>query len=726
MTDTVNETEPGLLSNVTRRRFLGGTAGALVVLSLETSLPSGIMGRAAAAGAATATQLTVWISVNDDNTVTVRFGGAEMGQGAMTGLLQAVAEEMKVAWSQVKYEFAPPDQSYITGGSWAIRANLAKMRTAGAAAKEMLVAAAAAQWSVSPATLTVANGVITNPAGPSTLKYSDVAAAAALLPVPTSPTLSNPADWTIIGTTVNRLDIPSKVDGSAIYGLDVRVPNMVYAAVRNSPVAGGTLVSTPATPAGVIKVVGLGGAVAAVSTNSWAAMRAVQGLSVSWRKPADATSRTSSTILTTAKTLMASGTPGSPLPENVGSAATAYASAVKKVEATYSVPYLAHTCMEVPNCTVDIRANSAEVWLPTQAPQWVVGTVASITGLPASAITVHPMLLGGGFGRRIDQDYVAQAVSIGKALGQPVKVMWSREEDLGHGQYRPMGLMRVRIGLDGTGAVTSYQTRHVSPSPVYQRGWMGPTGNDNTDGATDTVYSGAIANRLVEYVRHPSNVPTGFWRAVSEAMNGFAVESAIDEAALAAGVDPLAFRQKLLAGNPRALAVVNAAAAGIGWSTPPATGVARGLAIGNGFGSIVAAAIEVTKATTTVNGVSTSTMRVLRVSAAIDCGMAVNPGQVKRQLEGGIIQGIGSALWNQTTFSSGVASTRNFSNNRMLLMSETPAIDVQIIPSDGPLGGVGETGVPVMAPAMANAWAKLTGTRLRSLPFFPSQNWMDD
>ncbi len=715
MTDTTTTT--GLFSSVTRRRFLGGAAGTVLVFSLEASA-SGMMARAAAATKApTAGAVTGWISVNTDNSVTISFGGAEMGQGIMTGLAQAAAEELMVSWGQVNSQPTAPAQSYITGGSWGMRANYAAMRNAGATAREMLLTAAANQWSVSRGSVTVADGVITNTATSATLTYAQVASAAALLTPPTNAPLTDPSKFRIIGKTVNRLDLAGKVNGSAVFGIDVVVPGMVFAAIKNAPVPGGTVSKMPLAPTGTLAVVNLGTAVAVVATNTWAAMNAAANLSVTWTTPANASQMTSSTIATQAATLMATGTPGSPLAETAGNAATSYGTSTTKVEATYSLPYLAHVCMEVPNCTVSVTPTSAEVWVPTQAASWVVNTVTSITGLPASAVTVHPTLLGGGLGRKIEQDYVAQAVKVAKAIGKPVKLTWSREEDLGHDQYRPMGLVRVRLGLDAGGSLNSYATRVVAPSPVFQRGWMGPLGNDNVEGATDIVYSGAIANRLVEYVRHPAPVPTGFWRSVGDSINCFAVESALDEAAKASGQDPLAFRQRLLANNPRALAALNSVAATIGWSTPPAAGRARGLAISNGFGSIVALAVEVSQPVL-------GTMTINRIACAIDCGMAVNPGQVVSQLEGGIIQGISSALWGQTTFSSGRASSRNFSNTRLLRMRETPPITVDVIQSGAPIGGVGETGVPVVAPALANAWAALTGTRVRTLPMFPSAGTM--
>ena len=716
-------TEPASGWTMGRRAFLGTGAGALLVFTLDASpigkLSNALaapMTRAAATPALPPVPVTGWIAINADNTVTVAFGGAEMGQGIMTGLAQALAEELMVDWAQVRTQAAPASQSYITGGSYGVRANFQPMRVAGAQGREMLIAAAAKQWGVSAASCVAASGVVTNTATQAKLTYAQLAGAAAAITPPASPPLTDPAKFRIIGTTAPRTDLPAKVNGAAVYGIDVRVPGMVFAAIKNAPAIGATLNGTPAVPAGATAVVPLGNAVAVVAPTTYAAINGAANLSASWTTPASANQLGSAAILTQAQTLMASGTPGSPLAENVGDAPGAYGAAAKKLEATYQLPYLVHVMMEVPNCTVSLTPTSAEVWVPTQAPSWVVSTVSGITGLPASAITVHTTLMGGGLGRKIEQDYVAQAVKVAQAVGKPVQLVWSREQDFGHDQYRPMGLVRVRLGLDGSGNLTSYANRIVTPSPIFQRGWMGPTGNDNVDGAINLPY--AIPNRLVEYVLHQAAVPVGFWRSVGESINCFAVESAIDEAALLAGRDPLAFRQSLLAGSPRVLTALNAAASMIGWSTAPPAGVARGLAVGTGFGSIAALAVEVSQPTA-------GTMAVNRVACAVDCGLAVNPGQVESQMQGGIIQGISAALWGQTTFTNGRASSSNFSNTRVLRMKETPAIQVQVIQSGlANLGGVGEVGVPIVAPALANAWARLTGNRVRTLPFFPSANSM--
>ena len=707
-------------STVSRRAFLGGGATVVAMFALDAA-PGSKMARAIAANLpadAAGGSVNGWISVNADNTVNIAFGGAEMGQGILTGLAQAAAEELMVAWAQVRTAVAPTAQSYITGGSFGVRANFEKMRIAGAQAREVLLTAAAASWGVDRSACSVTDGVITNSVTGTTVTYAQMAKAAAALTPPGSPTLTSTSAFRMVGRTVPRLDLPSKVDGSAVFGIDVRVPGMLYAAVRNCPTIGGTLARTPATPAGAIAVVPLGTAVAVVASNTWAAFRAANALSVSWTLPASAAQLTTSTITSQAQTLMATGTAGSPAAEKVGDAPGAYAAAATRIESTYQLPYLPHVCMEVLNCTASVTPTSCEVWVPTQAASWVQSTAMAITGLPASAVTVHPTLLGGGLGRKIEQDYVAQAITVSKAVGKPVKLTWRREEDLSHDQYRPMGLVRVRLGADGAGRLTSLATRTVAPSPLAQRGWMAPTGNDNVEGAEGLPY--ASPNRLVEYVRHPAAVPVGFWRSVGNSINCFAVESAIDELAVALRQDPLAYRRSLLSGDPRTLAVLDRAASDLGWSTPPAAGVARGIALSNGFGSIVALAVEVSQP-------SAGVMKVRRVACAVDCGLAVNPGQVESQMQGGIIQGISSAFWGQTTFSKGVASSRNFSNTRMLLLRETPAITVSIIQSGlESLGGIGEVAVPPTAPALANAWFRLTGTRMRSLPFFPGANHMDD
>lgn len=716
MTDVLTPTpDTSSAATIGRRGFLGATAGiagALVLFNLEAG-PLGSLSKATATTSLgdVPTPVSGWVGINADNTVTVAFGGAEMGQGVLTGLAQAVAEELMVDWSQVTTQVAPPANSYITGGSYGIRGNLLKMRVVGAQARDMLIAAAAAQWKITPSACTAASGVVTNTLTGETLKYVQLAAAAAQQPTPASPTLTDPTKFRIIRTRAKRIDIPSKVNGSAKFGIDTMVPGMVFAAIKQCPTIGGTLVGTPAVPAGAIAVVPLGNAVAVVASNTWAAMNAAANLQVSWKIPTTAAGLTTTKLVAAQAALMQNGTVSTPIAEQVADAPGAFTGSAVKVEQTYSVPYLPHVMMEVPNCTASVTATSAEVWAPTQAPSWVVGTVKAITGLDEAHITVHATLLGGGLGRKIEQDYIAQAVTVAKAIGKPVKLTWSREEDLGHDQYRPSGQVRVRIGLDNAHKVNSYAARIVTPSPLFQRGWMGPTGNDNVEGAKDLPYQ--FPNRLVEYVRDPAAVPVGFWRSVGNSINCFAVESAIDEAARAVGADPVAFRRELLGSDLRTIQVLNSAADQIGWTTPAPAGVGRGIAIGTGFGSLVALAIEVSQPVL-------GTLQVRRVACAVDVGLAVNPDQVEAQMQGGILHGLSAALWGQTTFSSGRASSRNFSNTRVVKMKETPLISVKIFESGAQfLGGVGEVAVPPVAPALANAYAALNGTRVRTLPFFP-------
>jgi isoquinoline 1-oxidoreductase beta subunit len=459
----------------------------------------------------------------------------------------------------------------------------------------------------------------------------------------------------------------------------------------------------------------LGNAVAVVvAGNTWKAIQASRSLSVRWSLPSNTSSMDSAQILTQAQQLMASGTPG--IAEKAGdpSAATG-----RQLEMTYYVPYLAHACMEVLNCTVNLTPTSCEIWAPTQAPGLIGFTVAGITGLSPSQVTVHTTYLGGGLGRKFEQDFISQAVQVAKAIGKPVKLTWPREEDFQHDQYRPMALSRVRATLDPQGNVLGWANRIVSPSILFQRGNPLSTGVDSqgVEGAINLPY--AFGSRLVEYIRHPSPIPVGFWRSVGNSINAFIVESAIDELALAAGVDPLAYRQRLLAGSARHLNVLNAAANLGGWNTPVPTGHARGIAICSSFGSIVAEMAEISQ-------VSATEIKVHKVACAVDCGRAINPDLVRGQMEGGIVHGLTAAMWGQVTFTQGRANVRNFSNYRMLRMQEMPQVSVEIIESGAPIGGIGEPGVPPIAPAVVNAYARLTGQRIRSLPMFPSAAFMGE
>ncbi len=696
-------------SKIDRREFLTATGGLLLAFTLDSG------NRAAQAAGITST-VNAWIRIGTDESITVLIGGSEMGQGAYSGLAQVAAEELMVDWAKVHAAPAPAAQSWVTGGSSNISGHAQPLRVAAAAVREMLIAAAAKTWKISPDLCSAANGKVLNTVTNASLTYGSLAALASTMPVPANPPLTPASSYRLIGTPVKRLDIPGKTNGSAIYGIDVTLPGMLFAAVKHCPSIGGT-VKTVTTRTGTRAVVNLGNAIAAVSDSTSSAREAVNGVNVTWNIPSSAAGVDSTLYLQQAQQMMLYGNPLTA--EAIGDVSGAFLSAAKTLEMTYTLPYLAHACMEVLSCTVSLTANSCDIWAPTQAPSWVLGTVMSLTNLPASSINVHPTLMGGGLGRKIEQDYIAQAVQVAKAVSKPVKLTWSREEDMANDQYRPFALARVKAALDSKGNIIGWANRIVSPSILYQRGWIPDNVVDtqSTEGATGLPYN--FGSRIVEYIRHPGTVPVGFWRSVGHSINTFVVESALDEIALATNTDPLTLRQRLLVNDMRSLNVLNQAASLAGWGTPLTKGHARGIAFAASFGSIVAEAAEVSHP-------SSSTIRVHKVACAIDCGTAINPDSVEAQMQGGIFHGLSAAMWGEVKFTNGTANVRNFSNYRVLLMREAPVISVKIIQSGAPIGGAGEPGVPPIAPAVANAYAKLTGTRVRTLPFFPGSHMSDD
>jgi isoquinoline 1-oxidoreductase beta subunit len=719
----MNAITPVPASEDPRRVRLGRRGFLSVSAAMGGGLMLGVSVQPAQAAVTSAT-VNVFLVINSDNTMKFIVPGAEMGQGIAAGLPQALAEELPLDWTRLTVEPAPYGAQYaspwgqITGGSFSMRLWFQPMLKAGAAIREMMIAAAAQQWGVATTGLVCRNtNRVVNPATGLALTYGALAATAAGLAVPSSPTLrSATSAYTVVGTSAKRPDLPAKVNGSAIFGADVRVPNMVFAAIRHCPSFGGTVGSMPATPAGTLGLVNLGNAVAVVATNTWAAMQAAKNLQVGWSIPAASLNISSSNIASQARTLMGSTTPA--IAETVGSVATAMAGATTTLNLTYSLPYLPHAAMETLSCTASVTATSCEIWAPTQAPDWVAGTAAAITGLPTSSVVVHTTMLGGGFGRKIEQDFIAQAVKVSKAIGKPVKLTWSREEDFGHDAYRPAALSRVIAGIDGAGNILGWTNRVVCPS-VSEDHWPGSVANgldmsalEGATGESGLVY--AMASRQVEYVLQKAGVPVGWWRSVGHSYNCFAVESAIDELAAAARQDPLAYRQKLLASQPRHLAVLNAAATMANWTTPPAAGTARGIALSDGFGSIVALVLELTRVTSSTGVIS---YNVTKAFCAIDCGTAVNPNQIEAQMQGGVAMGLTSARWGRSTFENGKAAQLNFDNYRMLKLREMPLVQTRIVTFAGaPIGGVGETMVPPVAPALANAFFALTGTRKRTLP----------
>lgn len=705
-------------AGLNRRGFLGSAALVGGAFTLQFSFAS----RARAATPSTA--VGAWVTVGTDNIVTVVVGSSDMGQGVLTSLPQILADEMKVDWAMVRSKTSPASATYgnpmygglqLTGGSGSVRGYYLAMRTAGAAVREMMVTAAAATWGVPVTSCTAAHGKVTQNGTATSLTYAQLAPLAATYPVPTAPALTPDSQLTLIGTSVARLDVPSKCNGSAKYGIDVRIPGMVYAAIVHSPKIGGTLNGTPKVPAGATAVVPLGNAVAVISTNTWAAFQAAQQLQASWTVPASSLQIDSPNIDAQATSLMSTG--AALVAETAGDVASQYAASATKIDATYALPYLAHATMETLNCTASVTATSCTVWAPTQGQGMNVPTIQAITGLAPEQITINTMMLGGGLGRKFEQDFIAQAVSISKALGKPVKLTWSREQDFGNDCYRPMTLSRVRAGTDSSGHVNAFWVRTVSPSISAQRYPITGVDESAVEGSIASPYG--FGARQTEWVQHPAAVPLGYWRSVGNSINCFIVESAVDELALARGVDPYQLRRQLLANSPRELAVLDAAATLAGWNTAPPAGHARGIAFTSSFGSLCAQVAEVSKD-------ALGKIKVNKVAVAIDCGMAVNPNIVVQQMQGGIVHGMAAALWGRMLFTKGSATTHNFNNYRMALMKDMPVVSVTIINSGAALGGIGEPGVPPIAPAIANAWARLTGTRVRALPMFPADSHMSE
>ena len=733
-----------------RRQFLGATAtsGFTLGLTLTGLLPM------QAAHAAAPGQVNTWLTIGTDNTVTLTIGATEMGQGSLAGLGQILAEDLMVDFNRVKlvqgkpvYKVAPAPigSAIFTAGSSVIRSNYWKLRDAAAIARETLVQAAMNRLADgSRSNFTVSNGVISHSSG-ATLTYGAVAADAALLTPPASAPLVPDAQLKVIGQSLDRPDIPLKVDGSAKYGIDTRLPGMVYAVIKHCPTFGGTLQATPSTPSGAIAVIpvnvaaGTGrgpdvagnvNAVAVVAGTTWDAIQAANRLSPQWTLPAAASSWNTDRFFADAQALALSAPafvagganpPGTLYTvERVGDAATALAAPnTKVVDVTYKLPYVAHACMEVLNCTVDyVPGVRCTIYAPTQNANGALALVIQLTGLTAAQITFNTTFLGGGLGRKFEQDFVGQAVQVAMVLQRPVQLVWPREEDFSHDQYRPMALVKARAGVDVSGNVVAWTYRNVSPSLLGQRGaTLGANGDSQgSEASHDLPYT--FGSRLVEWVSHTAPIPVGFWRSVGASINTFAVESMIDELAAAAGQDPLQFRRARLA-DARWLAVLEAAAALGNWSAPLAQNTARGIAIGTAFNTIAAAVVE-------VSGTSATSFSVKKVAVAVDPYLTVNPGNVEAQITGGVVHGLNAALYGQQTFVNGAAQRRNFNVNRMMRLQEMPQVSVRIMPAPATsdrtraIGGIGELGVPTVAPALANAVFRLTGQRLRSLPLFPN------
>jgi len=678
-------------------------------------------GTATAATAPPGFAPNAFIRIGRDGRVTMIIGQVEMGQGMYTAMPMLLAEELEVGLDQVQLEHAPPDDKLyanplvgfqMTGASSSVKFLYEPMRRAGAAARSMLVAAAAQTWNVDAASCRAHRGVVTHTPTGRKLAYGALVDRAATLSVPSQVTLKDPKDCTLIGTPAKRLDTPAKVNGTAQFSIDVRLPGMKIATVAASPVLGGKLAelddSKAKAIAGVHQIVRLDDAVAVVADHMWAAKQGLAALVIRWD---DGPNGTISTADVVRELDAASQQPGV-VARKQGDPAAALAGAASRIEAVYQVPFLAHTTLEPPNCTVQVRPDGCEVWTGSQVLSRAQATAAKVTGLPLEKVVVHNHLLGGGFGRRLEHDYVTQAVRIAKQVDGPVKVVWTREEDVQHDVYRPYYYDRLAAGLDARGQPIAWTHRLVGPSilarwapPAFQNGLDG----DALDGAVHLVYD--IPAIQVEYVRHEEPVlNTGFWRGVGVTHNTFVIEGFIDELAAAAQQDPFEYRRALLAKSPRARAVLELAAEKAGWGAKLPAGRGRGIALMySGWDTYLAEVADVEVS-------PPGEVRVRRIVCAVDCGTIVNPDIVKAQIEGGVMFGIGGALWGEITLKNGRVEQSNFHNVRVLRINEAPAIDVHLVRNGEAPGGIGEPGTAVTAPALANAVFAATGKRIRTLP----------
>lgn len=695
----------------TRRGFLGATGG--LVLGFALPLRRRPYLADAAAVVAQPAEVTAFLHIGTDDIVTVMANHSEMGQGVWTTIPMLIAEELEADWSKIRVEHAPVapvfgrpgGRGQGTGGSSSTRSEIDRLRQVGATARMMLIEAAARRWKTSPARLRAEAGHVIG--GRDRLSFGQLAADAAELTPPTKVALKDPASWKIIGKPRPRLDSPEKITGRARFGIDVQLPGLLTAVVRRSPTFGGQVKSFRADAAlrvpGVRKVVGVPSGVAVIADHFWAAQQGREALEVEWDPGPGAEFSTDGYLATLRELVRRRGEPAA----DKGNTDAALAASTRRIEAQYELPYLAHAPMEPLNATVRIASDACEIWTGTQAQTADQKAAAEILGLAPEKVAIHTMFLGGGFGRRaaLGQDFVREAVHVARAAGAPVKTVWTRDDDLRGGHYRPMFVHRVEGGLDDAGWPVAW--RHtIAGQPIAR---PGGTDTSGFEGIADSPYLGGLPAYLVTMHSPQAPVPVQWWRSVGNSHTAFAMESFIDELAHAGKHDPLELRRRLVKDHPRHLAVLDAVAERAGWGKPPPAGVGRGLAIHESFGSIVAQVADVS--------VAEHRIRVHRVVCAIDCGLAVNPAGLTAQMESAIIYGLSAALYGAIHIDRGRVRESNFHDYPVVRIHEAPSIDVVIVPSKGPMGGGGEPGTPPVAPAVANAVFALTGKRLRTLPF---------
>src|SRR5256714_139033 len=709
------------MTRISRRDFVKTGTGLVIFFYLPS--------RPVPAAAETDLSPTAWLRVSADGLVTLTVDKSEMGQGSQAGLAMMLAEELEADWSQVRLGPVPENPAawsrrMSTGGSTAIRTSWEPLRKAGAAAREMLIDAAASTWKVDRASCRAERGAVVHAPSKRRLMYGKLVAKAVQLPVPKDPPLKDPKDFHLLGTRVPRLDTPAKVDGSAVFGVDVKVPDMLVASIERCPVFGGTIKTfngdkamavpgvravvalepTPWTGTGGAWAAGCAAGVAVVADSYWQAVTGRRALEIQWDE-GDAASLDSDGI--PAQFVKLAEQPGVEARKD-GDAAGTLAGAAKKIEAVYEVPFLHHATMEPMTCTAHVRSDGCDVWVPTQNQTRAQEVAAELTGLPKEQGRVHTTFLGGGFGRRLEPDFVSEAVRVSKAAGAPVKGIWSREDDVQHGFYRPATYNRFAAGLDATGAPLAWTHRIVAPPILLKFGPL-EKGIDRTliDGASNLPY--AIPNVLVDQVAVDLlPVPRGFWRSVGISQNAFVTECFFDEVAVAAGKDPYELRRQLLRDKPRHLRTLELAAQKAGWGTPLAAGRGRGIAMAEWAPTTCAQVAEVSVA-------ADGSVRVHRVVCAVDCGPTVNVGQIEAQLQGGIVYGLTAALYGEITIERGRVKQSNFTDYPMMHINEMPAVEVHVVPSDDKQGGIGEPSLGAIAPAVGNANFAATGKRVGEL-----------
>jgi len=726
---------------VNRRDFLKKSAagGAALVIGFHFSR-SAFADQAQDQEKKTPNPFDAWVRVTPDNRVTLILGKSEMGQGIMTALPMILAEELCVDWKQVKVEQAPTNPKIYdlgTGGSGSVAGSWLPLRRAGAAAREMLVAAAAQKWEVGPDTCKAENGQVVHGNPKRYLSYGELVEAAAKLPIPNLNTvpLKNSDDFTLVGHDTRRYEVRDKATGAAKFGIDSRVQGMLFAVVARCPVFGGKVASFDATKAkavaGVRDVIqfetsGRGasttGGIAVLADNSWAAIQGRKALAVKWDEGPAANESTAELH----KQFLANAAKPGKVVRNDGDADSVLASNSKKIEAAYEFPFAPHACMEPMNCTVQIRPDGAEAWVPTQAPQWAQGVIAEAAKLPPEKVIVHTTLMGGGFGRRYQADFVMEAAQVAaKAAGKPVMVLWTREDDMQHDFYRPASYHKLQGALDADGNLAAWRHFQTSTSIAAKWSQKGAENSGLDEFGTGATLPYVTPNIRIEYTLAESSVPRAWWRSVEHSTSGFVVESFIDELAAAAGQDPLAFRMKLLGGDrkiprfgegpdsppldtARLKGVLQLAAQKAGWGQPLPKGQGRGIAAFYSFQSYTAAVAEAS--------VQNGAVKLHRLVYAVDCGRPINPDGIRAQVESAAIYGLSASLHDAITISGGRVEQSNFNDYQMPRMSETPKTEVHVVMSKEAPTGIGEPGLPVVAPAMCNAIFAATGKRIRRLP----------